>query len=72
MLRSLGASSPKVKTAPTRWFLASQALRDDLEVVEFVVELHVTVNGFLTVLVAHIRVFEADKYTHRSSIYKMN
>ena len=29
-----------------------------LEVVEFVVELHVIVNGFLTVLVAHIRVFE--------------
>lgn len=40
------------------WFLASQALRDDLEVVEFVVELHVVIDGLLTVLVAHIRVFE--------------
>ena len=29
-----------------------------LEVVELVVELHVIVHGFLTVLVAHIRVFE--------------
>ena len=30
-------------------FLTSQALRDDLEVVEFVVELHVVINGLLTV-----------------------
>ena len=29
-----------------------------LEVVELVVELHVVIDGFLTVLVAHIRVFE--------------
>ena len=29
-----------------------------LEVVEFVVELHVVIDGLLTVLVAHIRVFE--------------
>lgn len=29
-----------------------------LEVVEFVVELHVVINGLQTVLVAHIRVFE--------------
>ena len=39
-------------------FLASQALRDDLEVVEYVVELHVVIDGLLTVLAAHIRVFE--------------
>lgn len=38
--------------------MVSQALRDDLEVVEFVVELHVIIDGLLTVLVAHIRVFE--------------
>ena len=30
-------------------FLTSQALRDDLEVVEFVVKLHVVIDGFLTV-----------------------
>ena len=30
-------------------FLTSQALRDDLEVVEFVEELHVVINGLLTV-----------------------
>lgn len=35
-------------------FLSSQALRDDLKVVEFVVELHVVNGGFLTALVAHI------------------
>ena len=30
-------------------FLTSQALRDDLEVVELIVELHVVVDGFLAV-----------------------
>ena len=30
-------------------FLTSQALRDDLEVVELVVELHVVIDGLLTV-----------------------
>lgn len=29
-----------------------------IEVVEFIVELHVVIDGLLTVLVAHIRVFE--------------
>ncbi len=38
-------------------FLGSQALRDDLEVVEAVVELQVVIDGLLTVLIAHIRVF---------------
>lgn len=38
-------------------FLTSQALRDDLEVFEFVVELHVVIDGLLTVLLCRAKRF---------------
>ena len=38
-------------------FLTSQALRDNLEVVEFVVELYVVIDGFLTVVLCRAKRF---------------
>ena len=38
-------------------FLTSQALRDNLEVVELVMELHVVIDGFLTVVLCRAKRF---------------